>query len=68
MWILNEIAEITQPLDDCKILVDFQDTNYDFALADLSELKSPETLAQIACGKLKLAILTVATRSNNIIE
>ena len=57
--ILNEIVEITQPLDDCKILVDFQDTLCDCALADLSDLKfTPETLLQIGCGKLKLAILT----------
>ncbi len=38
--LMQAIVEITKPLSDCKVLLDFQDITCDLGLEDLVELKA----------------------------
>ena len=58
--IFCEIIEVTKPLDECKILLDLQDTNCDLELDDLVALKVELRIyPSTALSKMKLAMVTI---------
>ena len=57
--LMQAIVEITEPLRDCKVLLDFQDITCALGLEDLVELKAELSIFPwTAVGKLKLAMVT----------
>ena len=65
LQMLHEVVELTKQFDDCKVLLDLQNSKCDFGLDDVEWKIMLMTDLSPAVGKLKLAIVTPQTQQQS---